>query len=272
MANSITDSTSESERLIAPEILDDAFYHAIRGLAQYEELRSVLEIGSSAGGGSTNAFVQGLMLNRNCPTLYCMEVSCPRFRELQNKYRHLDFVKCYNVSSVSSSRVASESEICQFYHSQKTALNKYKLSVVLGWREEGLRYLREHPDLDQDGIFAIKRDNNIEFFDLVLIDGSEFTGMAELNDIYGAKIICLDDINAFKCHAVRQLLLNDPAYELLVENQQLRNGFSIFCHVDAAYRVRAIKEVLKAMELRAGRRKLSWRRAAGVIRGVLSRR
>jgi hypothetical protein len=52
----------------------------------------------------------------------------------------------------------------------------------------------------------------------------------------------------------------------------LRNGFSIFCHVDAAYRVRAIKEVLKAMELRAGGPKLSWRRAARAIRGALLRR
>jgi predicted DNA binding CopG/RHH family protein len=263
--NSITNSTSKSDRLIAPEILDDAFYHAIMGLAQYEDLTSVLEIGSSAGGGSTNAFVRGLMLNKTRPTLYCMEVSHARFLELQRKYKDLDFIKCYNVSSVSSSRVASESEIRKFYHSQKTALNKYKLSVVLGWREEGLRYLTGHPDLDQDGILTIKGDNNIKSFDLVLIDGSEFTGMAELNDIHGAKIICLDDINAFKCHAVRQQLLNDPAYELLAENQRLRNGFSIFYRVDAACNLRAIKAVLEAIKLRADTRKLSWQR---VVRSI----
>ena len=94
--------------------------------------------------------------------------------------------------------------------------------------------------------------------------------MAEFNDIYGAKIICLDDINAFKCHAVRQLLLNDPAYELLAEDQRLRNGFSIFYRVDAACNLRAIKAVLGAMQLRVGTRKPSWRIVRS-IRRVLER-
>ena len=163
MENSTTNSTSESERLIAPEILDDAFYHAIMGIAQFEELASVLEIGSSGGGGSTNAFVRGLMVNKNRPTPYCMEVSCSRFLELQRKYQNLDFVKCYNVSSVSSPRVASEADVRLFYHSQKTALNRYKLSVVLGWRNEGLRYLAEHPVLDRDGILRSRETTTFGF-------------------------------------------------------------------------------------------------------------
>jgi hypothetical protein len=272
MAISRVDRSSESERLIAPEIFNDAFYDAIMGLSQFEELKNVLEIGSSAGDGSTGAFVRGLMLNKNRPTLYCMEVSHSRFVELQRNRGSLDFVKCYNVSSVSSSRIATESEISKFYHSHKTSLNKYKLSVVLGWREEGLRYLAEHGDLDQDGILMIKEANNIEVFDLVLIDGSEFTGMAELNDIYGAKVICLDDINAYKCYEARQQLLNDSAYELLAEDQLLRNGFSIFYRVDAACQVRAVKAVFQAMQSNVHTSGLSLASWIRIIRGVLMRR
>jgi len=271
MAISRIDRASESERLIAPEIFNDAFYDAIMGLSQFEELKNVLEIGSSAGDGSTSAFVRGLMLNKNRPTLYCIEVSHSRFGELQKKYQSHDFVKCYNVSSVSSSRVAAESEIRNFYHSHKTTLNKYKLPVVLGWREEGLRYLTEHGDLDQDGILMIKETNNIEVFDLVLIDGSEFTGMAEMNDIYGAKIICLDDINAYKCYGARQKLLNDSAYELLAENKLLRNGFSIFYRVDAACQLRAIKAVHEAMQSDTDTRRLSMRGGVRAIRRALMR-
>ena len=62
----------------------------------------------------------------------------------------------------------------------------------------------------------------------MLIDGSEFTGEAEYAQIKGAKFILLDDTNTFKCYNVRQILLNDPMYELIVDNQALRNGFSVF--------------------------------------------
>ena len=227
------DQVSASDRLIAPEILDDAFYGALKSLGMVEDLRHVLEIGSSSGEGSTKALVSTLRLNRHKPVLYCLEVSQARFTELQRAYQKYDFVRCYNMSSVLSSRVASEDEIRAFYDGHRTALNRYDLATVLGWRAEGLQYLKEHPELDRDGIAEIKKANGVEAFDLVLIDGSEFTGLAELDDVYGAKIICLDDTNAFKCYAARQRLLNDPLYETLADDQALRNGYSIFCRADA---------------------------------------
>jgi hypothetical protein len=70
---------SELDQIIAPEIKDDAFYRLIRDLAAGEALRHVLEIGSSAGGGSTEAFVAGLAQNAGQPKLFCIEVSKPRF-------------------------------------------------------------------------------------------------------------------------------------------------------------------------------------------------
>jgi hypothetical protein len=74
----------------------------------------------------------------------------------------------------------------------------------------------------------IKHNHNIENFDLVLIDGSEFTGFAEFNKIYGAKYILLDDINGFKNYKTHQYLKNDKNYNLIIENYYVRNGFSAF--------------------------------------------
>jgi hypothetical protein len=54
---------SDLNRVIAPEITGDAFYETIRHLAATENLATVLEIGSSSGGGSTEAFVAGLARN-----------------------------------------------------------------------------------------------------------------------------------------------------------------------------------------------------------------
>jgi len=263
---------SASDRLIAPEILEDAFYEVLKELGMIEDLRHVLEIGSSAGEGSTKALVAALRLNRHKPFLYCLEVSRARFTELQRAYRKYDFVHCYNMSSVRSSRTASEDEIRAFYDTHRTALNQYDLATVFGWRAEGLQYLNDHPELDRDGIADIKRANGIEHFDLVLNDGSEFTGSAELDEVYGAKIICLDDTNAFKCYAARQRLMSDPLYENLADDQTLRNGYSIFSRTDAWAQWRTAKamaiESLRRAQERGRRRRLATR-ARRVGRRVL---
>ena len=48
---------SELDNVIPPEIKNDEFYYTIRKMAQEEDVRTILEIGSSAGTGSTEAFV-----------------------------------------------------------------------------------------------------------------------------------------------------------------------------------------------------------------------
>ncbi len=222
---------SELNHVIPPEINNDEFSFLIQKLAREENIRTVLEIGSSAGGGSTEAFVTGLDRNKNHPILYCMEVSKPRFTALQERYSDKDFVICYNVSSISLSKFPSETEVSKFYTATVTALNHYPLERVLGWLRQDMDYVQSS-GVPVDGIERIKRENNIELFDMVLIDGSEFTGKAEFNEIYGAKFILLDDINGFKNYQNRQLLLTDPQYNLLYENWKVRNGYSVFKKID----------------------------------------
>lgn len=276
----MSDRVSASDRIIAPEILDDAFYEALKRLAMLEDLRHVLEIGSSSGAGSTKALAKSLRLNRHNPILHCLEVSRTRFAELQRTYRRYDFIRCYNVSSVVSSRVASETAISEFYKTYKTALNQYDLPTIFRWRAQGLGYLKDHPKLDRDGISDIKKANGIEHFDLVLIDGSEFTGSPELDDVYGTKIICLDDTNSFKCYAARQRLLSDPLYEILADDQTLRNGYSIFCRTDAwansaSAKSAVIESLAKRREDSRTRKRLMHAKRIGlrvfnIIRGKLS--
>jgi glycosyltransferase involved in cell wall biosynthesis/cyclopropane fatty-acyl-phospholipid synthase-like methyltransferase len=217
----------ESSGLIPPEIKDDEFYLAIQTIARTENIKTVLEIGSSSGEGSTEAFVTGLRSNPHRPTLFCMEVSRPRFAALQKRYANESFVKCYNVSSVAVEQFPTENEVRQFYLTTPTALNNYSLEMVIGWLRGDIDYLN-NSGVTLQGIRKIKQENKIDFFDLVLIDGSEFTGIAELDEVYGAKIIALDDVNAFKNYNNRQRLLADPNYELVSENIPLRNGYSIF--------------------------------------------
>lgn len=223
--------STELNSIISPEIKDDDFYAAISNIAKNESIKTVLEIGSSSGQGSTAAFVEGLRQNINHPELFCLEVSKVRFKALQDFYINDTFVHCYNVSSISVRDFPEPEDIIDFYEQKETNLNKHDLKEILGWLSQDITYLIDNAIVD-NGIQKIKRDNNIEFFDVVLIDGSEFTGSTELNEVYGAKVILLDDINSYKNYESHRRLLADSNYQLIEENRFLRNGYSIFKRKD----------------------------------------
>lgn len=220
-------SLSELEQINPPEIINDEFHELIRNLSATERLKYVLEIGSAAGGGSTEAFTAGLSQNEGKPILFCVEMSLPRFKALEERYRHLDFVKCYNMSTVGIEEFPTEQRVADFYAQSGSSLSKFGLTKVLDWLQQDIQYARAS-GVASGAIERIKEDFGISHFDLVLIDGSEFTGEAELAKVYGAKIILMDDTNTYKNFHARRKLLNDPAYELIADNPALRNGYSAF--------------------------------------------
>ncbi|MEA5567123.1 glycosyltransferase [Anabaena sp. UHCC 0399] len=218
---------SELNNLIPAEIKNDEFYYTILEIVQREDIKTVLEIGSSSGSGSTEALVKGLRINPSNPRLFCMEVSNNRFSQLVKTYKDDWFVKCYNMSSISLNKFPDKQEIIDFYNSVKTNLNFYNIERILGWLQQDIDYIK-NSGVSEEGIQNIKQENEIRFFDFVLIDGSEFTGVAELNEVYGAKYICLDDINTFKNYQNFHRLLKDSHYTLIRSNLTLRNGYAIF--------------------------------------------
>ena len=163
---------SELNYLIPPEIKNDEFYAAIQKICREEDIKTVLEIGSSSGGGSTEAFVTGLRKNPHNPKLFCMEVSKTRFAELRKRFENDEFVNCYNVSSISLEKFPKEEEVIDFYNKTQNNLKLYPLLQVLGWLQQDIEYVRSS-GVAGDGIQKIKQENHIDCFDLVLIDRSE---------------------------------------------------------------------------------------------------
>lgn len=213
--------------IIKPEIKNDEFYDALFFHARTAPIRTILEIGASSGAGSTEALARGIARNRERPILFTIECSEKRFKKLAARYRWRKDVKPYNVSSVGIADFPDEATVRGFYHGRQTALNRVPEEQVIGWLRGDIAYLCENR-IPLDGIERIKAENNIQTFGCVLIDGSEFTGRRELDLVYGASIIALDDITSFKNFDNHHRLLNDPAYEICAMNRYLRNGYSIF--------------------------------------------
>jgi hypothetical protein len=167
---------------------NDEFFHAIQYLTQSEDIKTALLLGASSQAGSTQAFLTGIQQNPNKPTVFCINIHLPQFIKLQKHYANHSVVKCYEVSSGSLENLSQEIE---------------------------------------NVIKKIKQENQIDFFDVVLLDGSELNVRTDLaNELHRGRIVMLDDVNINQ--KIYYDLLTDNTYMLDAENSGLRNGYAIF--------------------------------------------
>ncbi len=212
------------DRIIPAEIVNDAFAREIERIAREEARGPILEIGSSHGQGSTACFVRGLENNPHRPVIHCLEASRERFAKLSARYAGHPQVFCHNYASVPVSKTLSVSEVVRRYIAGQIP---WPLDTLLRWRDEGIDYIEEQA-IPQNGIERIRQEHGIKTFDVVLIDGSEFTGEAEFELVEGARIILLDDIMTLKNARNYERLRRDPRYQMIARDETLRNGFAVF--------------------------------------------
>lgn len=219
---------SELNFLIPGEIKFDQFSELIKNLSSLSSVKKIIEIGSSSGDGSTKSFIEALSKRKDLEeiTFICLELSNVRFKKLQNYLTPYKFATAYNLSSVNISSFQSEEQVRKFYISRETNLNKNSLSTVLSWRKQDIEFIKSSGNIC--GIEAIKRSQGFDSFDLCLIDGSEFTGKAELEYLLGTKYILLDDTESLKCKEAFEILNKRSDYELIEYQPSCRNGFAAF--------------------------------------------
>ena len=140
-------------------------------MAKTKPLTTILEIGSSSGEGSTEAFVKGISENPNHPTLFCMEISGVRFAALEKYYQDYPFVKCYRASSVPIEAFPSKDEVYLFLQKTRPKTVESDVKEVLRWLQQDIDYIAAS-GVPQMGIEWIREENGIEDFDMVLIDHS----------------------------------------------------------------------------------------------------
>jgi hypothetical protein len=218
---------SQLDYLIRPEIAGDSFSAIIEEIASTAGVHEILEIGSSAGEGSTAAWVRGALRNRVRPRLHCIEVSSKRHAALVRRWGAEEFVHCHHASSIPIERFPSAAEVERFYKDVPSRLRDFDLATVLGWLQQDIDYLRDY-GLSTPGIAQIKARYAIETFDAVLIDGSEFAGPAELAEVYGARFLLLDDTETFKNWESSRRLQVDASYRVVCADPETRNGFAVF--------------------------------------------
>ena len=189
-----------------------------KALAEHTKwLRIGLEIGGGTGDGSTQCI--------QTEKLFSIEINPDRIG------RHRMNLEAKGGVSVLGSAVVrglwmNRLDVEEFYKTTKTNLNQYSLETINDWWLECFELAKGY---QTSAIEDIHFDHNVDF-DFVLIDGSPFSGEAELRCVRPflaeKAVIALDDINDIKNWTNYHKLKNHA--KLLWEDWNVRNGAAIF--------------------------------------------
>ena len=198
----------------------DSFGRAIFRTIRDYGFRSVLELGSFDGDGSTQVLIKALATASD-PRLVCLEAAPERFKNLESNTRAYPWVKNVCASTISPSSFTLADFDVDVWNSPHNHL-EFPYEQVKGWWEEGLQYLAT---IDNGYLDTV--DEN---FDAVLIDAGEFCGYDEFRLVKDrTKCLMLDDVfKAYKNSRVHAVLLADPGWKLVWEDRMIRHGASIF--------------------------------------------
>lgn len=219
--------------LFEPEVRNgDPLFKLIVDSIKINKPESILEIGSANGLGSTQAFIKGIKeseIIEKC-TLYCIEAEFNRFYELSANTEPYKFIVNINASSVPLNQYMTPDDIDNFMSNHNTEFNIIKYfnpETVKQWLRDEIEMIKNN-NISLKGIHRAIELNRSDVFDIVFIDGSAFTGVADFKKIYGSNLIIMDDVLDIKCWEPMRLLDGDKSYNVIEKNFNYRNGYAAF--------------------------------------------
>ena len=194
------------------QICNDGFSIEIRNLAKNTNNKSFLEIGTWNGMGSTKQFVEELSARNDDFVFYSLECNKEKSEFAQELYKNQQNVHILNEVIFNE----TPSNFYDIFPQCKTN-EMYKK-----WNDVDIF------NMQQSKLFLERKDLP-EVFDVILLDGGEFTTYFEYQILKDrCKYLMLDDIKVDKCTLiVKEIEENPDKWEIVNKNMETRNGFMI---------------------------------------------
>ncbi|MDD2850956.1 MAG: hypothetical protein PHY09_03535 [Desulfuromonadaceae bacterium] len=222
-------TVDNAEIILFPDKADHELYFTIQRILYFDDsIRTILDVGAGDGSGTTDAVITAIK-NKQDVRVFCIEADVKKFDEL--KKRLYVNATCYKGSSVAINDYMTLKATSLFYKHIPTITNYYSLDTVLQQRQAELNNLLSN-NLTDSAIDEIKASFSLSAFDFAILDGSMFTGEADLNAVYGSKYIVLNSVRSIKNYANIIRLNKDPDYCLIDGNIESRCGYAIYRMVD----------------------------------------
>lgn len=192
------------------QISNDNFSRDIEEYASNLKYKTFLEIGTWNGLGSTKAFSNGFNNRTDDYVLYSLEC---------NRDKCIDAAKLYtnNHKIHILNEVIWNEEPSNFYTIFPQCLTN---QTYKHWNEVDI------VNMKKCNLF-LNRPNLPNVFDVILLDGGEFTTYYEFQLLkHRCKILMLDDVNVDKCKLIVSELYSDPSWKI-IKQENIRNGYLI---------------------------------------------
>jgi hypothetical protein len=183
----------------------------LKNLAKNENLNSFLEIGTWNGLGSTKCIIDGLKERNSDYIFYSIECNSDKCRDAENFHKNIPNVHILN-EVLLNEMPGNIYEIFPELIDNKT----YQF-----WNNVDFENMR-------DKSLFLNRENLPEIFDVVFLDGGEFTTWYEYLQLKDrCKYLVLDDTNVTKCkRIVSEVKSLSEKWKILMESNE-RNGFLV---------------------------------------------
>jgi hypothetical protein len=192
------------------QICNDVFSNEITKYASNLKYKTFLEIGTWNGLGSTRAFSNGFINRNDDYVFYSLE--CNKDKCMDAKKLYIDNNKIHILNEVIWNEEPND-----FYKIFPQCLTN---AMYKHWNEVDIINMKKC-DL------FLNRQNLPDIFDIILLDGGEFTTYYEFQILKNrCRILMLDDINVDKCKLIVKEIESDPTWKIITR-EHTRNGFLI---------------------------------------------
>lgn len=182
----------------------------IFNLTKRDGVKNIVEVGTWNGMGSTKCILDGMT---NEKYLWSVELYPNMFEMAKTNLK--EFITS-NVTLLNGSIIEYD-EVFWFDHSKVDLTGDRHAKL---WYEKDLKLLKESVNV---------LDKLPTKIDLLILDGGEYTTYPEFIKLKDrTKIIVIDDTNILKSKRIRLELMSNNNFVMIEDNQNERNGYSIF--------------------------------------------
>jgi hypothetical protein len=193
------------------QISNNSFSNEIIKYASDIKYKTFLEIGTWNGLGSTRSFSDGFKNRTDDYIFYSLE--CNSEKSMESKELYADNSKIHILNEVIWNEEPSD-----FYKVFPQCLTN---EMYKHWNEVDMVNMKNCK-------LFLERPNLPDIFDVILLDGGEFTTYYEFKLLKNrCKILMLDDINVAKCKLIVEEIKADKSWKVLLEDRTLQNGYLV---------------------------------------------
>ena len=185
----------------------------IFNIARKEDCKSIVEIGTWNGQGSTKCFLDGLLTREDDWRFFSFEASEQFHAQAVDFHSDLDIRARLIYGTIIDSQ---------------DVFNKNQIELLGELTTEHESWLMADLKNYEKCENKISLLEEIDVIDILLLDGGEFSTLAEFKTLgHRVNTLILDDTRCFKNKIVMEILTDNPLWDLSFDSDS-RNGFAIF--------------------------------------------